>query len=111
MELFAVLAPKSVEVPDFPPVERLDQEAAVLGVYLSGHPVDRYVQALKPFQQLTAVADFEVNSRVTTVLVVRRIKSIRTKKKAKRWRLSMDKMGLAAPALQYFRKSFNACQS
>ena len=80
LELFAVLAPKTVDVPDFSPVERLDQEAAVLGVYLSGHPVDRYVKALKAFQTLTAVADFEVNSRVTTVLVIRRIKSIRTKK-------------------------------
>ncbi|WP_225047304.1 DNA polymerase III subunit alpha [Lacticaseibacillus kribbianus] len=78
--LFAALAPKKVTVPPQPATERLDAEAAVLGVYLSGHPVDRYVTALAPFMAITAAADLEANQTVAVVLVVRRIKRIRTKK-------------------------------
>ncbi|WP_262314559.1 DNA polymerase III subunit alpha [Lacticaseibacillus parakribbianus] len=78
--LFAALAPKLVRVPEMPATERLDQEAAVLGVYLSGHPVDRYVQALAPFVALTPAAALEAEQSVAVVLVVRRIKRIRTKK-------------------------------
>jgi DNA polymerase-3 subunit alpha len=78
--LFAVLQPKPVAVPEMPATERLDQEAAVLGVYLSGHPVDRYVTALRPYQPLTTVADLAEGNMVTVVLVIRRVKRIRTKK-------------------------------
>ncbi|MFD1486271.1 DNA polymerase III subunit alpha [Lacticaseibacillus baoqingensis] len=78
--LFAVLQPKPVQVPEMPATERLDQEAAVLGVYLSGHPVDRYVTALNPYQAVTPVAELAVDATVTVVLVIRRIKRIRTKK-------------------------------
>ncbi|WP_461224100.1 DNA polymerase III subunit alpha [Lacticaseibacillus suihuaensis] len=78
--LFAALAPKLVQVPEMPATERLDQEAAVLGVYLSGHPVDRYVKALAPFVTLSQAATLEANQNVAVVLVVRRIKRIRTKK-------------------------------
>ncbi len=78
--LFALLAPKPVAVPEFAPTERLDQEAAVLGVYLSGHPVDRYVNQLAPFRPLTTATAVTAGRTVTVVLVVRRIKRIRTKK-------------------------------
>ncbi|WP_461213113.1 DNA polymerase III subunit alpha [Lacticaseibacillus sp. GG6-2] len=78
--LFAVLAPKPTVVPEMPAIERLDQEAAVLGVYLSGHPVDRYVTALAPYQAVTTAAELQADTTVTVVLVIRRIKRIRTKK-------------------------------
>ncbi|KRK73268.1 DNA polymerase III subunit alpha [Lacticaseibacillus nasuensis] len=80
VELFSVLQPKPVAIPDYGATERLDREAAVLGVYLSGHPVDRYVAALRPYQPVTAVADLVVPQTTTVVLVIRRIKRIRTKK-------------------------------
>ncbi len=82
VELFSVLQPKPVAIPDYGATERLDREAAVLGVYLSGHPVDRYVAALRPYQPVTAVADLVVPQTTTVVLVIRRIKRIRTKKRA-----------------------------
>ena len=40
--LFSVLAPKPIVVPEMPAGERFEEEANVLGVYLSGHPVDKY---------------------------------------------------------------------
>ncbi|WP_390404540.1 DNA polymerase III subunit alpha [Lacticaseibacillus jixiensis] len=78
--LFEVLAPKLTKVPELSATDRLDQEAAVLGVYLSGHPVDRYVNALKPFERLTSAQALVVNAQVKVVLVIRRIKRLRTKK-------------------------------
>ncbi len=78
--LFELLQPKTISVPEMAATERLDQEAAVLGVYLSGHPVDRVVNQLAPYRPLAQVATLEANQTVTLVLVVRRIKQIRTKK-------------------------------
>lgn len=80
VELFAVLQPKPVTIPDYDASERLEREAGALGVYLSGHPVDRYIKALRPFTALTTVAELVVPQTATLVLVVRRVKRIRTKK-------------------------------
>lgn len=78
--LFEAFQPKTIKVPKLSPTEQLDQEAAVLGVYLSGHPVDRYVEVLSPFMPLVSTAELEGQTQVTVVLVIRRIKRIRTKK-------------------------------
>lgn len=78
--LFEAFQPKTITVPRLSATEQLDQEAAVLGVYLSGHPVDRYVEALSPFMPLVSTVELEGHTQVTVVLVIRRIKRIRTKK-------------------------------
>ncbi|MFD1428863.1 DNA polymerase III subunit alpha [Lacticaseibacillus mingshuiensis] len=78
--LFAVLQPKPVAIADWSEGERIERQADVLGVYLSGHPVDRYVAQLSGFHHITPVAQLVEDSKVEVVLVVRRIKRIRTKK-------------------------------
>lgn len=78
--LFEAFQPKTITVPKLSATAQLDQEAAVLGVYLSGHPVDRYVEALSPFRPLVTSADLEGRTQATLALVIRRIKRIRTKK-------------------------------
>ena len=76
--LFSMLAPKTIEVPEMPASERLEAEAEVLGVYLSGHPVDKYAP-LKTQYRLINVSDLEEGRAVDILLLVRHIKRIRTK--------------------------------
>ncbi|EPD07109.1 DNA polymerase III subunit alpha, partial [Lacticaseibacillus paracasei subsp. paracasei Lpp70] len=58
--------------------ERLEEEANVLGVYLSGHPVDKYAP-LKTQYTLVNVVDLAEGRTVDILLLVRHIKRIRTK--------------------------------
>lgn len=76
--LFSVLAPKPIVVPEMPAGERLEEEANVLGVYLSGHPVDKYAP-LKTQYTLVNVVDLAEGRTVDILLLVRHIKRIRTK--------------------------------
>lgn len=78
--LFEAFQPKLIKVPRQSATEQLDQEAAVLGVYLSGHPVDRYQNQLAPFYPITATTALQGQKQATVLLVIRRIKRIRTKK-------------------------------
>ena len=57
---------------------KLEAEAEVLGVYLSGHPVDKYAP-LKTQYRLINVSDLEEGRAVDILLLVRHIKRIRTK--------------------------------
>lgn len=76
--LFSMLAPKTIKVPEMSASERLEAEAEVLGVYLSGHPVDKYAP-LKTQYTLVSVSDLEEGQTVNILLLVRHIKRIRTK--------------------------------
>lgn len=79
VELFAALAPKVAHKPDFDLMTKLTQEEAVLGAYLSGHPVAQY-QALITRLHAVTISDLTVNERVTVVVYVTRIRTIRTKR-------------------------------
>ncbi|TLQ51309.1 DNA polymerase III subunit alpha [Lacticaseibacillus casei] len=78
VELFSMLAPKIIKVPEMSASERLEAEAEVLGVYLSGHPVDKYAP-LKTQYTLASVSDLKEGQTVNILLLVRHIKRIRTK--------------------------------
>ncbi|MFD1411581.1 DNA polymerase III subunit alpha [Lapidilactobacillus gannanensis] len=78
LPLFDVLAPKVEQVADYPSQERLAFEKELLGVYLSGHPLENYQQA---FQKNRAVTVANLAPQASTILVyLRHIKVIRTKK-------------------------------
>lgn len=79
VELFAALAPKITAQPDLDLMTKLTQEEAVLGAYLSGHPVAQY-QALAQQLRATTVSELAVNARVTVILYVTKIRQIRTKR-------------------------------
>lgn len=78
LPLFDVLAPKVEQVADYNNQERLAFEKDLLGVYLSGHPLENYQQA---FQQNHAVTVANLTAQPSTILVyLRHSKVIRTKK-------------------------------
>ncbi|MCH4123295.1 MAG: DNA polymerase III subunit alpha [Levilactobacillus sp.] len=79
VELFAALAPKITPQPDLDLMTKLTQEEAVLGAYLSGHPVAQY-HALAQQLHATTVSDLVVDARVTLILYVTKIRTIRTKR-------------------------------
>ncbi|AYM03217.1 DNA polymerase III subunit alpha [Levilactobacillus yiduensis] len=79
VELFAALAPKITAKPDLDLMTKLTQEEAVLGAYLSGHPVAQY-HALASQLHATTVSDLTVNARVSVILYVTKIRTIRTKR-------------------------------
>ena len=80
MSLFETLTPKMREVEEFPLTEKLGYEHDVLGVYLSGHPIEPYLVAVAP-QRRTDIANLTVGtSKVTTVIYIQNVKKIRTKK-------------------------------
>jgi len=79
MELFEELAPKVRPVPDFSLSEKLEKEEAVLGAYLSGHPVEEYRGLMKSLKS-TPVSDLSLNSKCVVLVYIKRIKVIRTKR-------------------------------
>jgi len=79
VELFAALAPKVDHRPDLDLMTKLTQEEAVLGAYLSGHPVEQYRPLAQRLHAVT-ISDLAENNRVTVVVYVTRIRTIRTKR-------------------------------
>ncbi|MCT4489061.1 DNA polymerase III subunit alpha [Levilactobacillus parabrevis] len=79
VELFAALAPKVDHRPDLDLMTKLTQEEAVLGAYLSGHPVEQYRPLAQRLHAVT-ISDLSENNRVTVVVYVTRIRTIRTKR-------------------------------
>ena len=81
LSLFDVLDPKKHEVNDFTLTERLNQEKEYLGVYVSGHPVERYRSKLlnistKKISELKMVQ----NISVKILGLIKNLRVIRTKK-------------------------------
>ncbi|WP_143463504.1 DNA polymerase III subunit alpha [Levilactobacillus enshiensis] len=79
VELFAALAPKVTPKPDLDLMTKLTQEEAVLGAYLSGHPVEQYRPLAKKIQA-QPVSDLTVDARVSVIVYVTKIRTIRTKR-------------------------------
>lgn len=79
VELFAALAPKIKPLPDLDLMTKLTNEEAVLGAYLSGHPVAQYHDLAQQLHA-TTVSELTENSRVSVILYVTKIRTIRTKR-------------------------------
>lgn len=79
LTLFTVLAPKVKPLPDLDLMTKLQKEEAVLGAYLSGHPVEQYRHLSR---QLNAhpISDLGSLTRATVVVYVVGIRKIRTKR-------------------------------
>lgn len=80
VELFEMLLPKNeTSVPDLSETERLERENYYLGAFLSGHPVEKFAQAAAIYHT-TKIAQMHVNQKLTTIVYLKKIKVIRTKK-------------------------------
>jgi len=79
LSLFASLAPKIKKQPELPLGERLAKEAAVLGAYVSGHPVESY-KWLAQQQQTSLVSALSVEQRAKILVYITKIRVIRTKR-------------------------------
>lgn len=77
--LFDVLQPKYEEAPDLTPQEKLEAENTYLGVYLSGHPTEKYEDILKSKQGIYVKEAVE-NQKIRLVGQVKDVKKITTKK-------------------------------
>ncbi|GBG95776.1 DNA polymerase III subunit alpha [Ligilactobacillus salitolerans] len=80
VELFEMLAPKpDTAISELSSEEQLEKENYYLGAFLSGHPVEKYA-SLIPIYQTVKVAQIRPNQNVSTILAIKKIKTIRTKK-------------------------------
>jgi DNA polymerase-3 subunit alpha len=79
VDLFEKLMPKIRHRPDLSLDEKLDYEEELLGTYVSAHPVERYTQLIEQ-QHMTSISDFKDGETLTTIIYVRNIRVIRTKK-------------------------------
>ncbi|WP_159258128.1 DNA polymerase III subunit alpha [Lactiplantibacillus pentosus] len=79
MSLFESLAPKIKKQPELPLRERLEKEAATLGVYVSGHPVEAYDWLGR--QRHTQLVSTLTNEQPAQILVyITKVRTIRTKR-------------------------------
>lgn len=79
VDLFAALAPKVQHQPDLDLMTKLQKEEAVLGAYLSGHPVEQY-RDLRRKLHAVPISDLASVQRATVVVYVTGIRKIRTKR-------------------------------
>lgn len=81
LSLFDVLDPKKHQVDDYTLTERLNQEKEYLGVYVSGHPVEKYRSRLLDMRTVK-LADLSnhQNQTVNVLGLVKNLRVIRTKK-------------------------------
>jgi len=81
LSLFDVLDPKKHQVDDFTLTERLNQEKEYLGVYVSGHPVEKYRSRLLDMRTVKIADLGNTNNAVVNVLgLIKNLRVIRTKK-------------------------------
>ncbi len=92
ISMFSLMAPSDREsvmtdrlpgIPEFSPKERLDLEKEMLGLYISGHPLDQYRFLLERMPRLTRCAELAEaadGSEATVGGIVKTIQSIYTKK-------------------------------
>lgn len=81
LSLFDVLDPKKHQVDDFTLTERLNQEKTYLGVYVSGHPVEKYRSRLLDLRTIKISELSTHQNQVINVLgLVKNLRVIRTKK-------------------------------
>lgn len=77
--LFDVLQPKYEEAPDLTLEEKLEAENTYLGIYLSGHPTEKY-DDLRKLKQVAYIKDLTNDQTAKLIGQVKEIKKITTKK-------------------------------
>ncbi|WP_105956090.1 DNA polymerase III subunit alpha [Apilactobacillus quenuiae] len=79
MELFDALKPKIKHLDEISLNEKLQKENEYLGVYLSGHPVEQYINFFNDIKIVSSDSVLEYSDDIYTILYLDSIKRIRTK--------------------------------
>ncbi|WCG05154.1 DNA polymerase III subunit alpha [Vagococcus lutrae] len=79
LDLLEMMTLKKERVADYDLSEKLAQEEALVGVYLSGHPVKEY-RVLKMMQQCVSISDVEIGKPVRLLGYIKQVRQIKTKK-------------------------------
>ncbi|QIL50833.1 DNA polymerase III subunit alpha [Weissella coleopterorum] len=80
LDLLNRLKPKQVAMEDYSKLEKLNQEFEVLGIYLSGHPLEKILQEVT-IDTYTNISELSANQNgIKLILMIDKIKIIRTKK-------------------------------
>lgn len=80
LDLLDRLKPKQVKMDDYSKLEKLNQEFETLGIYLSGHPLEKIIQEVDS-STYTNISELIVGQNgVKLILMIDNIKVIRTKK-------------------------------
>ncbi|UQS85431.1 DNA polymerase III subunit alpha [Apilactobacillus apisilvae] len=79
LELFDALRPKIKHFDELKENEKLQKENEYLGAYLSGHPVEQYLDFLGEFKIVSSDNIANANNELYTILYLDSIKQIRTK--------------------------------
>ncbi|GEP18665.1 DNA polymerase III subunit alpha [Pediococcus argentinicus] len=79
MDLFEKLIPKVQRKPDLSLSTKLEQEEELLGVYVSGHPVEKYQKLIDQIKS-TPLINLKESTKVVVVAYIKSIRVIRTKK-------------------------------
>lgn len=79
MELLGMMALKDQTMPDYTLEEKLALEEELLGVYLSGHPVQQFSK-IRQRKNIQDVAEVVSNQPAHVLLYIKNIREIRTKK-------------------------------
>jgi len=76
------VAPELPNIPEWPNTDRLANEKAVLGFYVSGHPLERYRESMKFFttNSVSSLADLPDGREVTVGGIVTQVKTMLDKK-------------------------------
>ena len=92
--------PRLADVDDWPPGERLAEEHAAVGFYLSGHPLDDYLQALrrKQVQTLAEITD-AAQSGPLVARIAGNVAAVQERKSARGTRYAF--VGLSDPSGLY----------
>lgn len=79
IDLFQVLEPKYVKVPELPLSERIELEEEHLGHSILGHPIDQF-SSLYNEDDVMYIAELESGKKARTMGVIKEVKRIQTKK-------------------------------
>lgn len=79
IELLGMMTLKDQTMPDYTLEEKLAMEEDLLGVYLSGHPVQQFSK-IRQRKNVQDVAELVANQPVQVLLYIKNIREIRTKK-------------------------------
>ncbi|WP_283678782.1 DNA polymerase III subunit alpha [Lentilactobacillus sp. Marseille-Q4993] len=79
MSLFKALEPKIPKLDEMPLFERLSLEDEYLGVYLSGHPTERYSDLSQQLHAVTTDVITNGQKNINLILYLSKVKVIRTK--------------------------------
>ena len=108
--------PRLAPVDDWLPNERLAEEQAAIGFYLSGHPLNDYATALKrkgmlTLAELQAKADAEGAAIARVGVIASGLQERKSGRGTRFFRMNISDPTLQVPGIALFPEDFDACRN